>query len=377
MKKSIYIILSLLLAVSVLSCKKKKKAEEEEEEQQQLEESFDKAGMLSNTADNIILISFNELKTSLDSLESRLLQFEQGPEINKLNTVRQKLQTAYKKYEHCSPFEFGPSETEYYRTNCNTFPADLTQINNNISSGTYDLAAAGNMDAKGFPAFDYLLYGNNTSDSSLLVLFTSDANAAKRIKYLKDIVSDLKTKTNSIINQWNSTYRSSFIANTGTDVSGSISLLVNQLNYEMDLVKNAKVGIPLGKQTLGTPLPEKCEGYYGKYSLALLKESITSIENIYLGRSNSGSDGKGLDEYLIHLKSPYGSGLLSDAIKSQFSTTISKLNALSDPLSTQISSNTTAVEAAYTEIQRLLVFLKTDMPSAMSITITYQDNDGD
>ena len=35
------------------------------------------------------------------------------------------------------------------------------------------------------------------------------------------------------------------------------------------------------------------------------------------------------------------------------------------------------VEAAYNEIQKLVILLKTDMASALSILITYTDADGD
>jgi hypothetical protein len=34
-------------------------------------------------------------------------------------------------------------------------------------------------------------------------------------------------------------------------------------------------------------------------------------------------------------------------------------------------------ETAYNEVRNMVVYLKTDMPSALGILITYQDNDGD
>ena len=53
------------------------------------------------------------------------------------------------------------------------------------------------------------------------------------------------------------------------------------------------------------------------------------------------------------------------------------MNLLTDPLSQGVQGNTAPIEAAYNEIQKLVVLLKTDMPSAMGILITYVDNDGD
>ena len=47
------------------------------------------------------------------------------------------------------------------------------------------------------------------------------------------------------------------------------------------------------------------------------------------------------------------------------------------PLSIAVDQYKTEVDAAYLEIQKNVIMLKTDMPSAMGVLITYQDNDGD
>ncbi len=89
-------------------------------------------------------------------------------------------------------------------------------------------------------------------------------------------------------------------------------------------------------------------------------------------------DQVGLDDYLVKVNAKYNnSDLLNDVIKSQFSLAITKLQALSDPLSTQISNNASSVTSVYTELQKLTVLLKTDMTSSLAILITYGDNDGD
>jgi predicted lipoprotein len=152
---------------------------------------------------------------------------------------------------------------------------------------------------------------------------------------------------------------------------------VNQLNYDFEFLKNYKIAIPLGKRTLGTPLPEKVEGYYSKISIQLAAEQFKAIENIYLGKSKLGVDGLGLDDNLVHLKSEYNGGTLSDAIRAQITTVLSKIQAIPDPLSSSITNNPAIVDAAYVEMQKLVVLFKTDMSSALGVLITYQDNDGD
>jgi len=43
----------------------------------------------------------------------------------------------------------------------------------------------------------------------------------------------------------------------------------------------------------------------------------------------------------------------------------------------EILSNNQSMIAVFTEMQKVVRMLKVDMTSAMSITITYTDNDGD
>lgn len=373
-KKITLILCAILITAIFVDCKKKKKSEEEDE----LEVSFDKSGMLNNYADNLILPNFQVAKITLDSFAIAYNDFIQNKTILNLNIARQKYIRAYSTYQHISPFEFGPSENEIVRISFDTYPCDSSQINTNIFTGGYDLSASSNIDAKGFPAIDYLLYGKNISDAGIVTLFDTDANAANRNTYLTNCLSEMQTKLNLIITTWNNSYKNSFVTSTSSSIGSSLGLIVNQLNYEIDLLKNAKLGIPLGKKSAGILYPEKCEAYYAQnISVKLAQECLSTIENVYLGRSTSGSDGLGLDDYLDALNAQHNTGTLNNAIKNQFSIAKAKLALVSEPLSDAVVNNFATVDAAYVEIVKLLVLLKTDMPSAMSIAITYQDGDGD
>jgi hypothetical protein len=334
--------------------------------------------MLQNYAEALIIPGLQSFQTAVDSMAGSLSQFSQQKNTPNLKILRQKFAAAYTNFQRISPFEFGPSESENLRASLNTFPANTDQINVNISSGSYNLGTIDNIAAKGFPAVDYLLYGKNATDSVILALFVSDAKAANRISYLTACISEIKTKTQSVVNAWTGNYKSVFLGATGSQIGSSLGLMVNQLNYELDLLKNSKIGIPLGKKSLGVKFPEKCEAFYvNSISVALAKESLKTIENFYLGRSSSGANGLGLDDYLRHLGASHGSGSLDEAINSQFNQAKSKLELVPEPLSASVDNNSQAVDAAYMELVKLLVLLKTDLPSALGIVITYQDSDGD
>jgi uncharacterized protein len=371
MKKSaVQRILIILLTGSVLvflSCKKKKDSPNEEEPV-----AFDKQAMLINYADNVIVPSYTKFKISFDSLIVEYNTFKISATADGLQKVKQKLNIAYRSYQKVSLFGFGPGEDMNIRGNFNIFPTSVSGIHTNISSGDYNLGTISNLGKKGFPALDYLFYGAG-SDSAQLHVFVSEPG---RLKYVTDVLQDMSDRLNPVVSGWNN-YRGVFINSLGTDVGSSIGFLINQLNYELDYLKNSKIGIPLGLKSGGTVLPNNSEAYFGGQSLDYIKETLNSIEDIYLGRSTSGVDGKGFDDYLEHLGVQYIDKTLNDAIKTQFQTARSKVDLIGDPFSQEVVSNGTVVKNAYNELVKLLVLLKTDMPSNLGVVITYQDGDGD
>lgn len=368
MKKIISAFLLLFIVFILVDCKKKKQTEEEENI------SFDKSAMLSNYSSNIIY-NIQNTKNALDSFALAYNNFVVNQNNLTLITARQKFVLAYKEYQNMELFGFGPAENEIVYANFNTFPVDTTQVLSNISSGTYNLATVANLDAKGFPAIDYLLNSPGYTDAQLVTLFTNSLN---RVNYISNCLTDMQTKTTNILNGWNGGYQSTFNNSTGSEIGSSIGLLINNLNFQIDLMKNAKMGIPLGKKSLGTILPEKCEAIYANtISVSLMSACLNNIENVYLGRSIAGVDGLGIDDYLDALDAQHNSGTLNNAVKNQFAVTKAKLALVNEPLSLSIVNNFTTVDAAYVEMVKLLVLLKTDVPSALGIVITYQDGDGD
>jgi len=364
--KRLLIISAISFSLIFTMCKKNKKQEEEPKDE------FNKTELLTNMADNLIIPAYVSYKSSVDSLELATTVFVSNKNTTNLLSLRAKFLNAYLYFQTVSTFEFGPAESEVFRSGTNTFPCDTPQINSNINTGVYDLNMASNFDAKAYPALDYLLYGKGKTDLQILNDFTIDSNAVKRSGYLTALVTELKTKAATILNQWTATYKNTFISSNGSDIGSSVGLLVNQLNQDLEITKNYRVGIPLGKKTLGVVLPEKCEAYYSKASLILLKKNVESLERIY-----SGNGGKGLDDYLDYLNAQYNGASLNATITNQFIVVKDKINLIPETLDNSVVNNQAPVDVAYTELQRLVVLLKADMPSALGIVITYQDTDGD
>lgn len=360
--------IALTVATAIFSCNKKSDDKTSTPE-------FDRKAMLTNWGNNIIAPGFQNLNTAVTDLDAAIADFNQAPDATKLVALQSKLKATYTAWEACEPMELGVADVNLLNVNANTFPTSVTQINNNITSGSYNLAAVSNLSAKGFPALDYLLFGIGATNTDILAMYTTDTKATNRQQYLAAVVADLKSMVGTVAASWSSsTTINNFVNASGTDVGSSLGQMINKMDYDMDVLKNAKMGIPMGKQSMGTLYPEKTEAYYAGISAALMVAQVQAIKNIYLGKSAQG-DGLGLDDYLVAINAQYNGGTLNDVIKAQFDATIGALQAVSDPFSAKVSSAEAAT--AYTQVQKLLVLLKTDMPSALGVMITYNDNDGD
>ena len=260
-----------------------------------------------NIGHNIIVPSLRALQLSVNKLDSAIATFNNNPGSANLTALQNAFKAAYKNWQSCAFYDFGPAELEYLRVSLNTFPIDSNQINKNINSGSYNLAAVENLAAVGFPGVDFMLFGTNNNTET--ALYTTDSKAAARKQYLAALSNVIKTKVNNVTNSWTSTYINTFISASGTDQGSSLGQLVNQLAYDLDVIKNDKLGIPLGKQTMGAMLPQKTEGYYSGISAQLVLLDVQGLQNVYLGKGTQG-DGQGLDDYLVNLNAQYNSVVL-------------------------------------------------------------------
>ena len=343
--------------------------------------SSGKDSILLNIGNNIILPAYQSLSVSVNSLDSAIGDFSTSPNSTKLSNVQNLFKSAYIAWESVTEYNyFGPASTaQPVLPGINIFPTSTTTIENNISTNNDNVNTFANTAAKGFPALDYLLFG---AGSSTLVNYTTGAEAANRKAYLAAVSADIKTEVTAVLTGWSSSggnYINTFLSGTGTSVSSSLGLLINSLDEDFEILKNDRLGVPLGKIPVGTTspvLPKEVEAYYSGISAQLALAQLKTVQGIFLGTAGQGN-GLGLINYLINAKAKYNGGLLSDTIKTAIALAVSDLQAVPDPLSQTIQANPAGADAVFTRIQQLVALLKTDMPSSLGVLITYGDNDGD
>lgn len=344
------------------------------------EMNFDQQALLSNLGQNVIFPNYADFKAKTNALKTAVTAFTTQPTTESLATAREAQKEAYLAWQYINLYEFGPAADLALRMNVNSFPARYTTIEDNIASGSWDLKSFTSVDQKGLPALDYLLFAG-TDINETLEAYISDEHAENRLQYLQDVSTDLNAFSEEVYKGWHpeeGNYLGTFSTKTGNSAGSSLSLLVNQFNQGYELIKNKKLGLPLGKKSLeGETFPLAVEAYYSGFSLELMQANLLSVENTFTGKAN-GADGVGLDDYLDAI---YQAGIIQEDLSAEIMQQLTKIknavDAISNPLSQALENNTTAANQAYEEIQQLVVLIKNDMPSALGVLITYFDNDGD
>lgn len=342
--------------------------------------AYDRGAMLTNLADGYIVPAYSQMSATLAALKGKAEAFAAAPDELKLSDLQAAWKDAYLLWQKVEMLEFGPEQTTALRMYMSIYPVSVSKINSNIASGSYNLEEFGNTDAQGFPALDYLLNGLDNGNSAILNYYTAHSESANRRQYLLNVITKMQQKITAVRDAWTGGYRNTFVSATGTDVSSSLSLMVNAfvLHYER-YVRSGKVGLPVGAMT-GVAAPQLTEAYYSpSMAKELAISAINAVNSLYEGMNFEGTvNGNGFKDYLAAIGTKdMGDKLMADIITDELGEARTAFMALGTPLKDAVVNDRPTVLNIYTEMQQVVPLLKVDMVSAFGISITYVDNDGD
>lgn len=342
-------------------------------------DNFNRQALLENAGSNIILPAFNNFSEKTAALKEAA--YTLAGEVNQVNltAAQEAWLDARLSWKYAEMFEFGPVDQLIAAPMIDNWPTNTVGIEEALDTTTpinSEYIASLGSTRKGLPAVEYLLFDFSEGDQAILNKLNNDQ---KRLQYLTALTERIQTLAVEIHTAWDPSggnYLNTFTSSSDKSAGSSINILANNFLMLIEEVKNKKLGTPLGKSSMGTLLPENVEARFSGRSLELIERNLDAIEDIFTGNGTKG-DLEGYAEYLDALGAQYQGQPLSAVIVQQIAAAREKIGAITEPLKVAVETNTAQVDEAYVDLQRLVVFTKTDMMSNLGLLVTYTDNDGD
>jgi predicted lipoprotein len=348
----------------------------EGEEPAPQQDSFDRAAMLANWADNIIIPAYQAYVSRLDDLtEAKNAFLTESSEAN-FSQLRDRWLDAYTAWQQVSMFEIGKAEQLTLRDYTNIFPTDANKIESYLSGADYKLELPSARSQQGFPALDYLLFGSADTDAAVLARFNESEDMRA---YLDQLVTRLNNLATQVLDDWENGYRNTFVSNSGSEASSSVNKMLNDyMFYYEKALRAGKVGIPAGVFS-NTPLSDRVEALYaGNASKVLFETALDATVDFFNGVHFDGSgSGAGLADYLAFLNTISGGERLDAMINNQFDKAKSAANPLPDNFFEVVENDNLALLQLYDELQANVVLMKVDMFQALNVKVDFVDADGD
>lgn len=361
------LVLAGLISAAIFSCKKSGNDDNVD--------SFNRQRILVNMADSLIIPSYQDFQAKADAMVSKVKAFTENPGTTSLTEARTAWKNAYVSWQKVALWNIGPAMEQNFLSSANTYPTNTTAIEGILGGATYDLSSPFSKDIQGFPAIEYLLYGNGSTDAEIVSSFANSTKAA----YLNKLTGKISTINKAVLSAWNKSYRQTFVNASGVDRGSSLGELFNNtfLPYLEMHNREAKFGIPGGQRT-GTPLPGNVEGRYSKaYSKDLALAAFNAYKSAWYGTGyETGQNGSSLHNYVLFMDRKSGTDIAL-SISTQFQAIEAKMNGLGSDFFTIANTSPSKLNEVWLAYQQLVITIKTEVSSALSITISYTDTDGD
>ncbi len=315
--------------------------------------TFDKREMLANIAEYVILANYQAFAMSAAEFYEQTLIFKKETTTENLSGLQAKWEEMYGLWKKCEFANFGLAKDKNFMYDIH-FNELRTKLIMNVLSSKQEInekyiQSLGSA-AKGLPAIGFLLFDKDK------ILIDKKANP-RILSYLEMLAKHLEDKSQALYDEWKNDYQKKFLQNEDNQ---SVNILANQLLALTENLASKRID-KLAKQLADSSRLSRYERTANKKEFV-----VASLEVI--SDAFNGSKGIGFDDYLDHLGAKFTNQSLSSKIKEQ----VEKAQ-----LAVMDIDSIEKTEQAGEEIKKLLILIRTDMFSALSISLSFTDADGD
>lgn len=331
--------------------------------------TVDETAVLKDIAEIVAKPSYAALKTASDELKVALDALVAGPSEDLLGAAQKKWKATMTSWNQSRTFAFGPAKDSEPDIRWH-LGADPEAIEESITAGSpFDIGALGTS-RKGLPALEYLLFDLAGGNAAILEKFSASAD---RVTFVGALAADLSAEIDALVSAWDDHANELASAGDGSTVYKSpkdaMDALYNQLIYVADL-GIAQIKAPLLGST-GALSPELEEARLSDNTLPDTFAQVAAITSVYEG-SYADVSGLGVSA-LVKDRSPE----LDDQVRSAIAAAKSALEAIPPPLREALLGDVSVLQDAVDKLREVKRLLNSDVASALGVTISFSDMDGD
>jgi predicted lipoprotein len=316
-------------------------------------QAFDKTAMITNITEKVILNHYQIFGKSVLQFQQQVQQFQKENTNGNLSNLQTQWIGLYSEWKKCELANFGITKDKNFMYDINfNEPRPKLIENVLIETQTIDKEYIKNLGsaAKGLPALGLLLFEKEE-------ILLEKQNNERILAYIGMLAQDLADQSQQLYDAWKGSYANDFIKNEGNH---AINTLANQLLALTDNLANKRIG-KLIKQVSDSSKLDTFE--------KILNQKKFIINNLEVIKETfNGQEGSGFDDYLDFLNAKFTNQSLS-----------SKINQQIDAAQKAVQEADTEDKAlkAQEELKKVLILIKTDMFSALGISVSFTDADGD
>lgn len=335
MSKYIYNFKALLLAV--LSLLIFATACDDDDDPVTPDETTDFTQIIADYADQVVVATYNELKTNALALEAAVKSLQSSPTQANVDAAADLWKSAREPWEASEAFLFGPVSFLSLDPSLDSWPLDRAQLDEVLNSSfelTPDFIQEGlGFALRGFHTVEFFLFADGAPrDVSTL--------SARDLEYLAAATEVLASDASTLYDEWAGGYRDEYV-NAGLAGSRYVSQeqavqeIVEGIIVIADEVGTGKLAGPYGTKNV-----LEVESWYSWNSLIDFENNILSIQNSYTGGSKFGSNGTGLDTFIAEKNAA-----LDTRVKAEINAAIAAIQAIPSPFRNSLNADT-EVQAA-------------------------------
>jgi predicted lipoprotein len=356
--------------------------------------------LLQTWGDSFVLAELADVAQASRALDSKRVKLCEEPSPAALAEAQQAWQLVRGRWKHFEIFAFGPATEPPLRLGpqIDFWPVRPAQIDAALSEQRFarTLLAA----EKGLPAIEYLLFGperallaqahapvrdagvdggNSAADAGQAP--SADAGSgltignAERCAYLQTLLRDLIADVTRLRRAWDPEHDGYLLeltrAGSGSETFDTLQMalgeVVGRMAYLVEAIRVDKLERPLGASERDIQ-PEKVESPFSRRTLADIVDNLRGIEGVYFGQRGA----PGLGHYLAARGKPFDARMRHALQRS-----MAAVEAIEEPFEEALTLRRDRIEEALERLAELQRLIQVDIVGALSLSLQFNDNDGD